>query len=597
MTCQDDIGGSAATSEDETRVNGAFRGFAGLKAAHSHGPYDGGRFRGDSRPSAPRFLEEIPVIRQLSLARALAGAALVGLLSACATVTNAPDPSKTAPTAEQGVVVISVTGNTAQVNQFDQITLRKLPGPGGPQSNVREQHILRQVSKGLARDTSLFVGSLPEGEYALERMVDVDTQRSLYLAEGGRRLIGNFRVKAGALIDLGRLIVTPVNTKVIVGRSGRVPSNAPLVKRFAREHEQFYAREVLPGWIEPRNSDDRVEEYALTRPVGADGIAELPDGELAAASRLGTVLLRDKQGRWRPARSGGLESLLWLKPLDSPDTLLVAVGEFSTLLRLDKPSGKLLPMDTGNLPAGNLIFIDGNAQAGWFIAQQSGSEVTLYRSAVLDRGDWKALRKEDVSRSFWSGANSFWAWSTANGFAYAVSQGSIWYYDFADSLFTERHAPNNNRLTTIAPSANGALGILTSPGGGFGGVFATMYLSRDGAASWEEIKSPFNVKIAPPRLTQQGTMLVTGGAFGKPELHASKDGGKTWSKVSEGVVELTEQIVVLSSGGLLAVDAGSRFGLAHIRHSADEGTTWRTEYSNFDRAFYDAEQKRKEEKK
>jgi hypothetical protein len=58
-------------------------------------------------------------------------------------------------------------------------------------------------------------------------------------------------------------------------------------------------------------------------------------------------------------------------------------------------------------------------------------------------------------------------------------------------------------------------------------------------------------------------------------------------------VELAEQIVVLPTQGLLAVDSGARFGLARIRHSADEGATWRIEYSNFDRSAYEAEQRRK----
>lgn len=527
-----------------------------------------------------------PVLRR-------AGIALLSvLLGACVVVTHAPDPSKTAPTAEQGVVVISVTGNTAQVNQFDQLTVRKLPVPGAPQTAVREQHLLRQVSQGLSRDTSLFVGVLPEGEYTFDRMVDVDTNRALNLGDGARRLLGNFRVKAGALIDLGRLVVTPINTRVLVGRSARVSSNAALVKRFAREQEPFYAREVLPGWIQPRGPEDRVEEYALASPVGADGVTELASGELVAASRLGTVLLRDLKGRWRAVRSDGLESLLWVKPVTEPDRSIVAVGEFNTLVRLDRASGRLVQLDPGNLPPGNLIFVDGNAAAGWFVAQQSGTDITLYRSASLEGGDWKALRKEDVSRSFWSGANTFWAWPTAGGFAYAISTGSIWLYDFASGQWAERRAPNNHRLVTVAPSANGAIGILTSPGGGFAGVFAGMYLSRDGAATWDEIKSPFNVKIAPPRLTPQGTLLVAGGAFGKPELQASKDGGKTWTKVSESI-ELAEQLVVLPTRGLLAVDAGVRFGLAQIRHSADEGATWKVEYSNFDLAVYDAEQKRK----
>jgi photosystem II stability/assembly factor-like uncharacterized protein len=219
--------------------------------------------------------------------------------------------------------------------------------------------------------------------------------------------------------------------------------------------------------------------------------------------------------------------------------------------------------------------------------------VTLLRSATLDHGDWKPVRKEHVAPSFWSGANLFWAWPTQNGFPCAMSHGSLWFYDFASGQFTERRAPNNNRLVTVVPSANGALGILTSPGGGFAGVFAGVYLSRDSAATWEEINSPFNVKAAAPRLTPQGTLLLQGGVFSKPELQASRDGGKTWAKVSDAI-ELAEQLVVLPTRGVLAVDGGARFGLARIRHSGDEGATWKTEYSNFDRAAYEAEQKAKQ---
>jgi hypothetical protein len=86
-----------------------------------------------------------------------------------------------------------------------------------------------------------------------------------------------------------------------------------------------------------------------------------------------------------------------------------------------------------------------------------------------------------------------------------------------------------------------------------------MYLSRDGAVTWEEIKSPLSVKVAPPRRTPQGTLLLTGGVFSKPELQASKDGGKTWTKVSDSI-ELAEQIVRPPTQGLLVVDSGARFG-------------------------------------
>jgi hypothetical protein len=59
----------------------------------------------------------------------------------------------------------------------------------------------------------------------------------------------------------------------------------------------------------------------------------MADGSVAVASRLGTVLMRSQQGRWRALRAPGLESVLCVLPVDLPDAELVAVGEFGTLLR------------------------------------------------------------------------------------------------------------------------------------------------------------------------------------------------------------------------------------------------------------------------
>lgn len=516
-----------------------------------------------------------------------AGAALMLALAGCQTVNTAPPPARAEPQATQGVAVVSITGNTARVAQFDSITVRRLqsvnPHPGAP----REMHILQQVAPGLARDTALFIGVLPPGEYVFERLSS--GQQFIGLGENSQKAIGSFTIVAQQTSDLGRLVVTPLNTRVIVGRSEMVQSNAQFIRRFSPENAKPFAGVVNAGWNRARSKDDLVEAYALTRPTGADALTELPDGEAAAASRVGTILLRNKDGRWRAARTGSLESLLWLKPVELPDAKLIAVGEFNTIVRLDH-QGKVSRIDAGDLPPGNLVFVDGETRAGWFIALQSGRKLTLFRSPTLDGGKWTVVREEDVGMSFWSGANQFWAWSTKSGFAYAVSAGDLRYFDYATQAWTERKAPNNSRLVSVAPSANGALGILTSPGGGFAGVFATMYLSRDNGATWSEIKSPFNVKVAPPRLTGDGKVLVTGGVFSKPELHASGDNGLTWQLVTADI-RLQETLVLLPTTGMFAVDAGQQFGLASIRRSGDGGATWRTEYSNFDRAVYDAQQK------
>jgi hypothetical protein len=527
-----------------------------------------------------------PSLRNAALA---AAAALSFLLAGCTTVSTAPTPARTEPQPGSGVVVVSITGNTARVAQFDSITVRKLQTvnthPGAP----RELHLLQQVAPGLARDTALFIGVLPPGEYVFERLTA--GQQFIGLGENSQKAIGTFTVVAAQTSDLGRLVVTPLNTRVVVGRSQLVQSNADFIRRFSPDNAKPFAGVVNAGWNAPRTKEDQVEAYALSRPVGADALTELADGGAAAASRVGTILLRSKEGRWRASRTGSLESLLWLKPVDLPDARLIAVGEFNTIVRLDR-QGRVTRVDPGNLPPGNLVFVDGDPRAGWFIALQSGAKLTLFRSPALDGGQWTAVREEDVGRSFWSGANQFWAWPTKSGFAYAVSAGDIRLFDFTTQAWTERKAPNNSRLVGVAPAADGGLGILTSPGGGFAGVFATMYVSRDNAATWAEIKSPFSIKVAPPRLVGDGRLLVTGGVFSKPELHASGDGGKTWQLVTADI-KLNENLVLLPTTGMFAIDNGQQFGLASIRRSADGGATWRLEYSNFDRAVYDAQQQQK----
>ena len=136
---------------------------------------------------------------------------------------------------------------------------------------------------------------------------------------------------------------------------------------------------------------------------------------------------------------------------------------------------------------------------------------------------------------------------------------------------------------------DGSLGILTSPGGGFGGVFASLYLTTDFGITWSEVKSDFSVSVSPPFRTQRGTLLVPGGVFGKREMHASTDGGKTW--VPRGEYPLDRRLVITTQG-LIGIDGGG-LGLFGIWHSDDEGATWKSEYTNFDRTAYEQQRDKK----
>lgn len=511
-------------------------------------------------------------VRRLLLAGMVAvSAAMVG----CGTVQHVADvPGKAELSADKAVVLLSVTSNSPRSGQFDSVVLERVASDGGR----TERYLLNQLSKGLARDTALFVGAVPPGSYRVARF-NVGT---LYLEinEIGRERIGRLDVMAGASHDLGRLVVTNLNSGILVGRSKLVTSNADLVKRFVPDAARYAEKVTGSGWAGPRHEKDRAEELALSMPAGASALTELSTGEVVAASRVGSILVRSTLGKWRRIGIDSLESLLWLKPVDDPKIRLVAVGEFNTIVQVqaDWTTQRLNP---GNLPPGNLLFIDGSPAAGWFIAQIRGQQVTIYRSASLDAGDWQAVKTADVGVSFWSGAESFWAWPTSEGFAYALSSGQINWFNFKTGAWTQNLAPEGRRIIAVQPNPNDALGVLTSPGGGLGGVFAGVHVSTDKGATWQTVASPYKVNAKPPVMMPSGALLMQGSAFSDKELQRSEGLSGPWTKMP-GNVYISEWLMALPTKGLFAIDDGSTpSGYASIRHSVDEGRTWWVEYSNY----------------
>lgn len=511
------------------------------------------------------------------------GRFVMSVIFAClafdATTMMAQVPKAFTPKPGHGVVVVSLTGNTARTGQFTSLEVQRAAAPG----QSARRYSLDQVSAGLSRDTSLFIGSLPPGNYSFTKLSTL--QQFVALNAGGQRLLGGFIVEEGVTVDLGRLVLTALNTGVILGRSAKITDNLELIRSMAPEHMTLLETQTAPGWIQPRSPEDKVEDYAQATPVGADSLTELSDGHVVACSRLGMILVRRPIGRWAFLPTGQLSSMLWLVALDGTKDRLAAVGEFNTIVRVDH-EWKVTPMSPGNLPPGNLFFIDGNDQQGWVVGHQYRKTVLFLQSSKLDGGEWKVLKQEVLKDSFWSGSDRVWAWRTSKGFAYAQTMGGMHAFDRETGTWSPLELPKGGHVTAVSTADRWA--VLVSPGGGFGGPFSTTLVSSDEGRTWTEIKRPSGGGRMVPCLLPGGSMLLVGGRISKPEIFQSADGGRTWISMSQEKVTEPIQLVATPGQGVFAIeDGGTTFGLASIANSKDEGKNWISEYSNFNRAAYE----------
>lgn len=489
----------------------------------------------------------------------------VALLAGCATL-----PTRATLDGGDAAVVVSVTTNLPRGGRIKWLWLERVKSPDPEASKARMP--LAEVTGPEAQDTGLFVASLGPGTYEVHA-VGFEDNSSVTLTAGGRAMLGQIELKRGQVHDLGRLVITGLNADVLVGRSRRASANPELIARFAPTQAAIFQGAAEAGWTTPPRDGDRVEAYALNRPVGLDGVVVLPGGRLAAAGRLGTVFLRGEDGRWSAWRTGALDTLRSLHPIGRPGDALVAAGEVDGLWIFDQ-QGRARRAARGNLPAGNLVFVTGSDAGGWVVAHRHGQVTILLRSARLEDGDW-----QPIAGAAWS-EPSVWLRHVRGGFVVVTGSGGVAWFDDRGARRTDGTAPPEvGTLVDVVVSGDETLGLIT--GKALGG---RLFLTRDGGRRWQELASPFSKTLNPPVVLPSGRLILVGGfASLKPEV--SDDGGKTWqAQEGEFPAGATLQPV---PGGLLAVfDGRIDFGIVRVQMSKDEGRTWWTEYTTFDSEAY-----------
>jgi hypothetical protein len=507
--------------------------------------------------------------------RLFCGLVLPVLLAGCAT--TVADPLAAPLTAEQSAVVVTVTNNTTIAQRLDELTVRRL--------DSGQEFLLKQTGNLSSRDTTLFVGVLPAGEYQLATVRDDVWSRTVKLQEGPG-LTGNFRVVGGAPTDLGRLIVTPINFKAVVGRSSRVISNYPLIRGFAPEYARLFEKEAAGGWVAPIQDEDNIEDYARSRPGDVGCITEADGGIVLAGARLGTLMQRQPNGKWQGLRGNSIAALNCALPVNLPNAELLVAGEFGTLLRRAKGDATLRQVQTGDLPAGNLLRIVGNSQGGWYVANLRGDTVTLYHSPELESGKWTEVRRDKVDRLMGNFHYRYWIWPTANGLAYTTGRGAIQMLDFATKRWDTVALPENESFTELALSPNGMIAMRAKA--------EKHYVSHDAGKHWEVVKASLQGSYVDTGSIQQradGSMVIVGQNLAhQSALFRSWDKGQSWR--AEAGFRNRFRVAVLKSAPMLRYSDDNQDYFMTLSTPMSNGY-WTDEFSTYDSEYAKLEEQRK----
>lgn len=478
------------------------------------------------------------------------------------------------------LLVVSTVVNTGEVSQVANLRLQRLDAPlvRGKPNPAPPEFLLTTVNTGKSKNISLLVGSVPAGRYKVIELSFGGKYLNLRTNEG----LNELNITAKETYDLGMIILTAANTSVLIGRSQRFTDNKDFIARYIPNNEAL-KNAHSGGWIEPETKKEPLAEYfAVTHPQGIGHLVENSNGEILAGTRMGTIAARSTAGKWRViGRTDTYDqvTLVTPNPNGSKDSSLAFTENGDAYLVENNKTSKL---NTGNLPSGQVFFMQTNPQATrWFAGVTHDNRSELLTATSLD-GKWETLYSENIEFSQWSGARNVWTAKLPNGFVFASSNSpDIRCYDFSTEKWTLSNIPRKRTLLDLrANGKTGAIGILTGPGGGFAGAFATPLLSTQCGANWVEIKNPYTVQVAAPIPFNDASIAAIGGVFGDTGMYVSTDSGKTWQKKTNQTV-LSDRFYQSEHNGLFLVSNGAN-GWEVVSNSKDNGATWATELSSFD---------------
>lgn len=437
---------------------------------------------------------------------------------------------------------------------------------------------------------SLFMGTLPAGQYEIKRL-DAAGNTSMGLliflmTNDSARIesrLPKFEVRKGTVSNLGTIVFQlpkggDAASLRYVLNEGEIGKEAALADLYPEDQNTIKA---MPAYVpsNPPQSDRLALTEALVRqsPPAFTRLIRLADGRIAASGIAGFLHIREPDGSWRSVHTNSFDTLSSLNEL--VDHTLAAGTESGKyfLIEPDRKTVETYRLSDPDLSISEILSLD---RFGYALRTSRSNGISLYGPS-----SYYVLRKTDLhvhgGETQLLGIDGFSAY------------GSAPIYFHKTELFQFFNEPGFRRTTKmtrmdlesgkkseqefnfwairIEPGNDNEL-VLTR----MNGLSLYRSISNDNGRSWKAIEDELPISfISVGGQIKYGLRKVsTGWDTVQMVLNKSEDNGKTWR-------DSGSQFTV-STGVPLLVGAGDNAVVVYtgtdVRSTTDDGNTWKVEW-------------------
>jgi photosystem II stability/assembly factor-like uncharacterized protein len=415
---------------------------------------------------------------------------------------------------------------------------------------------LSQAHLATTRSTQIFSAQLPEGTYRLETLIVAGGKRYYTLTYKSwvpLDKLGIFKVVPRHITNLGTIIYQPIDgnryqlihANIDAELHEMIANNYPVINKIAAgkkmigwDNESILENTFIAPSDYLNNLESRVTQknilnksaalsFAKANSAGFNNPRQISSGEIFAGSKLGQVLVKERDGKWTQLDTGFTREITAVLPIDKKT--IFAGGEDGVLLLTNDGGRSWKRVET---PLKTSILFLEQVNGRFFIGSRLWSDYLgdrtdlFYETGDILSNNWKAIEAIKPISGFIS--YPAFASCIANNKLYLFIPGSIIYvFDLTTNSWNMIKTPFGYR--SINSFKNGFFYAQ--------GRYNTAYVSHDFGNTWISIDLPsgrFGAVNNPVFINNQnGFVLIFKPVTNNVTLKKTQDGGKSWEEVSD----------------------------------------------------------------